>query len=148
LPSDKNATIEPSPFEEAMLAPPAPRREPPAAIASEPAAEPAVAPIEPTAAAPQDNSPDVTLAPEPVPAAPPPPAEPPQPAPLFRARQDLAGHDQPKAALSSIPAVIPIVRAPDDPGIDDEATGSEFAEPIHPTSQTGGWRGFLSRWGG
>ena len=29
LPSDKNATIEPSPFEEAMLAPPAPRREPP-----------------------------------------------------------------------------------------------------------------------
>ena len=45
--------------------------------------------------------------------------------------------------------MIPIVRAPDDPGIDDEATGnSEFAEQIHPTSQTGGWRGFLSRWGG
>jgi HemY protein len=90
------------------------------------------------------------LAPEPAPAppAPPPSAEPPQPAPLFRARQDLAGHDQPKASQSSIPAVIPIVRAPDDPGIDDEATGSEFAEPIHPTSQTGGWRGFLSRWGG
>jgi HemY protein len=147
LPSDKNATIEPSPFEEAMLAPPAPRREPPTAIASEPAAEPAVVPIEPAAAAPQDNSPDVTLAVEPAPAAPP-PAEPPQPAPLFRARQDLAKHDQPKAALSSIPAVIPIVRAPDDPGIDDEATGSEFAEPINPTSQTGGWRGFLSRWGG
>jgi HemY protein len=147
LPSDKNATIEPSPFEEAMLAPPAPRREPPAELASEPAPEPAVAPIEPATAAPQDNSPDVTLAPEPEPAAPPPPAEPPQPAPLFRARQDLA-KDQPKATLSSIPAVIPIVRAPDDPGIDDEATGSEFAEPINPTSQTGGWRGFLSRWGG
>jgi HemY protein len=149
LPSDKNATIEPSPFEEAMLAPPAPRREPPAVEASEPAAEPAVDPIEPAAPAPQDNSPIVTLAPEPAPApAPPPSAEPPQPAPLFRARQDLAGHDQPKASQSSIPAVIPIVRAPDDPGIDDEATGSEFAEPIHPTSQTGGWRGFLSRWGG
>ena len=147
LPSDRNATIEPSPFEEAMLAPPAPRREPPAALASEPAEEPAVAAIEPAAAAPQDNSPDVTLAPEPEPAAPPPPAEPPQPAPLFRARQDLA-KDPPKATLSSIPAVIPIVRAPDDPGIDDEATGSEFSEPIHPTSQTGGWRGFLSRWGG
>jgi HemY protein len=150
LPSDKNATIEPSPFEEAMLAPPAPRREPPAVEASEPAAEPAVDRIEPAAPAPQDNSPIVTLAPEPAPAppAPPPSAEPPQPAPLFRARQDLAGHDQPKASQSSIPAVIPIVRAPDDPGIDDEATGSEFAEPIHPTSQTGGWRGFLSRWGG
>ena len=147
LPSDKNATIEPSPFEEAMLAPPAPRREPPAVLASEPAAEPAAAPIEPAAAAPQDNSPVVTLAPEPAPAAPP-PAEPPQPAPLFRARQDLAKHDQPKVTPSSIPAVIPIVRAPDDPGIDDEAAGSEFAEPIHPTSQTGGWRGFLSRWGG
>lgn len=147
LPSDKNATIEPSPFEEAMLAPPAPRREPPAAIASEPAAEPAMAPVEPAVAAPQDNSPDVTLAPEPVPA-PPAPAEPPQPAPLFRARQDLARHDQAKASQASIPAVIPIVRAPDDPGIDEEATGSEFAEPIHPTSQTGGWRGFLSRWGG
>jgi HemY protein len=147
LPSDKNATIEPSPFEEAMLAPPAPRREPPAVLASEPAPEPAVAPIEPAAAAPQDNSPDVTLALEPALAAPP-PAEPPQPAPLFRARQDLGRHDQPKVALSSIPAVIPIVRAPDDPGIDDEATGSEFAEPINPTSQTGGWRGFLSRWGG
>jgi HemY protein len=152
LPSDKNATIEPSPFEEAMLAPPAPRREPPAAPASEPAAEPAVAPIEPAAPAPQDNSPIVTLAPEPEPAAPPPPAEPPRPAPLFRARQDLAKydqkHDQPKATPLSIPAVIPIVRAPDDPGIDDEATGSEFTEQIHPTSQTGGWRGFLSRWGG
>jgi HemY protein len=148
LPSDKNATIEPSPFEEAMLAPPAPRREPPAVLASEPAAEPVVAPIEPAAAAPQDNSPVVTLAPEPAPAAPPPPAEPPQPAPLFRARQDLAKHDQPKGTPSSIPAVIPIVRAPDDPGIDDEAAGSEFAEQIHPTSQTGGWRGFLSRWGG
>ena len=147
LPSDKNATIEPSPFEEAMLAPPAPRREPPAAIVSEPAAEPAMALVEPAVAAPQDNSPDVTLAPEPVPA-PPAPAEPPQPAPLFRARQDLGRHDQAKASQASIPAVIPIVRAPDDPGIDEEATGSEFAEPIHPTSQTGGWRGFLSRWGG
>ena len=147
LPSDKNATIEPSPFEEAMLAPPAPRREPPAAIVSEPAAEPAMALVEPAVAAPQDNSPDVTLASEPVPA-PPSPAEPPQPAPLFRARQDLGRHDQAKASQASIPAVIPIVRAPDDPGIDEEATGSEFAEPIHPTSQTGGWRGFLSRWGG
>jgi HemY protein len=148
LPSDKNATIEPSPFEEAMLAAPAPRREPPAALASESPAEPAAAPSEPAPPAPQDNSPVVTLAPEPVPAASPvasPPAapvEPPQAAPLFRARQDL-----PKVTPSSIPAVIPIVRAPDDPGIDEEGPRDEFAEQIHPTSQRGGWRGFLSRWG-
>jgi HemY protein len=139
LPSDRSTTIEPSPFEEAMLAPPAPRREPSAVVAIEAPAEPAVEPSEPVAPAPQDNSPDVTLAPEPAPAA---PAEPPQAAPLFRARQDL-----PKATPSSIPAVIPILRAPDDPGIDDEGTTDEFAEQIHPTSQTGGWRGFLSRWG-
>jgi HemY protein len=149
LPSDKNATIEPSPFEEAMLAPPAPRREPSAVLASEaPAEEPAAAPSEPAPPAPQDNSPVVTLAPEPAPAAsavassPAASAEPPQAAPLFRARQDL-----PKVTPSSIPAVIPIVRAPDDPGIDDEGTTDEFAEQIQPTSQTGGWRGFLSRWG-
>jgi HemY protein len=153
LPSDSNATIEPSPFEEAMLAPPAPRREPPAQLttesAKEPVTQPLAASIEPAPAAPQDNSPDnvpvVTLAPEP---APPPAAEPPQPAPLFRARQDLAKHDPPKAASPSIPAVIPIVRAPDDPGIDDEASSDEFVEQTPPTSQSGGWRGFLSRWGG
>jgi HemY protein len=162
LPSDKNATIEPSPFEEAMLAPPAPRREPPAQPAIEAPKEPVkellAAPIEPALPAPQDNaqdklqdssqdnSPVVTLAPEPAP----PPAEPPQvtAAPLFRARQDLPRHDLPKAASPSIPAVIPIVRAPDDPGIDDEGTSDEFAEQTPPTSQSGGWRGFLSRWGG
>ena len=144
LPSDKNAVIEPSPFEEAMLAPPAPRREPPAELASEASAEPAAAPSDPAPPAPQDNSPVVTLAPEPASAASPAaaPAEPPQAAPLFRARQDL-----PKVTPSSIPAVIPIVRAPDDPGIDEEGPRDEFAEQINPTSQSGGWRGFLSRWG-
>ncbi len=50
---------------------------------------------------------------------------------------------------ASIPAVIPIVRAPDDPGIDEDAVGDEFAEPVNPVQgQAGGWRGFLSRWGG
>ena len=148
LPSDRNATIEPSPFEEAMLAPPAPRREPPAALATEPAPEPQAEPVEPAEPAPQDNSPVVTLAPEPVPAASPMaspaagPVESSQAAPLFRARQDL-----PKVTPSSIPAVIPILRAPDDPGIDDEGVADEFAEQIHPAAQTGGWRGFLSRWG-
>jgi HemY protein len=44
--------------------------------------------------------------------------------------------------------VIPIIRAPDDPGIDEDAAGDEFAEQISPApAQAGGWRGFLSRWG-
>jgi HemY protein len=62
---------------------------------------------------------------------------------LFRARQDL-----PKTTPASIPQVIPIVRAPDDPGIDDEGTSDEFAEQLTPAkAQAGGWRGFLARWG-
>jgi HemY protein len=151
LPSDKKAPIESSPFEEAMLAPPRPV-EPPREVVSEP---------EPSAAQPaaQDNSP-VLAAVEPAPAAAPEPAPPPSPppvlapsppesptvtaAPLFRPRQDV-----PKVTPSRIPVVIPIVRAPDDPGIDDESRNDEFAEQIGPTQgQAGGWRGFLSRWGG
>ncbi|SDT26992.1 heme biosynthesis protein HemY [Bradyrhizobium canariense] len=158
LPSDKGAAIEASPFEEAMLAPPAPRRdaapaenpvEPPAKPIED-ASEPVVIQNEPVSSAAQDNSPALAPAIEPVPVAPPapspPPAELPQvtAAPLFRAR-----HDLPKTAPSSIPAVIPILRAPDDPGIDDEGTRDEFAEQIGPSrGQAGGWRGFLSRWGG
>ncbi|SHI14820.1 heme biosynthesis protein HemY [Bradyrhizobium erythrophlei] len=146
LPSDKNAAIESSAFEQAMLAPR--RVEPP----HEPSAEPAP----PPAAAAQDNSPAPAPAPvppasaavEPAPAAPPAssptPAEPPSPAPLFRARADLG-----KTGAANVPPVIPIVRPPDDPGIDDEPVSDEFAEPIHPAQgQAGGWRGFLSRWGG
>jgi HemY protein len=143
LPSDKNAAIEPSPFEEAMLAAPPPRRvEPPNSLTSEIPAEP-----EPPAA--QDNSPALAAVAEPALAAPPAPPPPPtesvavSAAPLFRARQDI-----PKAGPASIPAVIPIIRAPDDPGIDDEPVSDEFAEQINPAqSQAGGWRGFLSRWG-
>jgi HemY protein len=137
LPSDKNGSVESSPFEEAMLAPPAPRRELPADVPAPPAAQdnlpahsPAVAPIE--------------LSPAPAPAEASAPAAPAAaPPPLFRARQI------PKGAPSGIPAVIPIVRAPDDPGIDDEPASDEFAEQISPAQgQAGGWRGFLSRWGG
>jgi HemY protein len=152
LPSDKAAAIEPSPFEEAMLAP---RREPAARLESEPlesAVEPEAGPIEPVAAEPaivaaQDNSPLAAITAEPAPAAsaaPQPSPDAPIAAPLFRARQDL-----PKVTPSSIPAVIPILRAPDDPGVDDEGGRDEFAEQIAPPqAQAGGWRGFLSRWGG
>jgi HemY protein len=135
LPSDKHATVEASAFEQAMLAPSRP---------DEPPREP------PAEAAAQDNSPQAAAVAEPAPAAtpaPPPPSSESPPAtaaPLFRARRDI-----PKANQQGIPAVIPIVRPPDDPGIDDEPVSDEFAEQINPPPrQAGGWRGFLSRWGG
>jgi HemY protein len=171
LPSDKSATIESSPFEEAMLAAPSPRREPlssepppievpasetPASevIAPPPAETPVVVPPAPAPAA-QDNTPPPAKSAEPVTAPPPkpapseaefqpaPPAVPAPPAPLFRSRSDLG------KSAAPIPAVIPIVRPPDDPGIDDDAPNDEFVEQIGtPKAQAGGWRGFLSRWGG
>ncbi|MBR1196236.1 hypothetical protein JQ634_27725 [Bradyrhizobium sp. AUGA SZCCT0240] len=164
LPSDKGPAIESSPFEEAMLA--TPRRavvlEPPAPAPvesgpAEPAAPVAPEPVvAPAAAAAQDNAPPAASVepepapaaePEPSPAPTPPPAQQPAPAvaaPLFRARQDI-----PKAVPAPIPAVIPIVRAPDDPGIDEDGPPDEFAQQIGPPkAQAGGWRGFLSRWGG
>jgi len=66
------------------------------------------------------------------------------PPPMFRARADLAGAGYPR-----IPAVIPIVRAPDDPGIDEELPMiDEFAEQLNsPKFQASGWRGFWSRFG-
>lgn len=139
LPSDNNGAIEASPFEEAMLATPR-RVEPP-----RPGEAPAEAEAPPAA---QDNSPaGPAVEPAPAPAPSPPPTEAVAAAapPLFRARTDL-----PKAAdKPTIPAVIPIVRAPDDPGIDDEPESAEFAESTAPVpGQAGGWRGFLSRLGG
>ena len=138
LPSDKNAAIESSPFEQAMLAP------------SRGVEPPREVPIEPAPSAAQDNSPALAAIVEPAPASTPAPS-PPQtesapvaPAPLFRQRQDLG-----KSSVATMPPVIPIVRPPDDPGIDDEPVTDEFAEQINPAQgQTGGWRGFLSRWGG
>jgi HemY protein len=67
---------------------------------------------------------------------------------LFRARADLA-REHTKVGNSPIPAVIPLVRAPDDPGIDDDApVVDEFADQIGaPKVQAGGWRGFWSRLG-
>ena len=179
LPSDRGDAIESSPFEEAMLAAPhkAVVLEPPAPAVVEPAPSPVAVPVPsaapaiavapavavPVQAAEQDNAPPAAAEPgavEPTPAeaapaeaataaAPTPspvPAEPApsRPAPLFRARQDI-----PKAVPAPIPAVIPIIRAPDDPGVDEEGAPDEFAEQIGPPrAQAGGWRGFLSRWGG
>jgi HemY protein len=141
LPSDKSAAIDAKEFNEAIAAPRRvePPREPSAEVTTPPAA--------------QDNSPAATPVAEPAPAAPAP--SPPQresasvtAAPLFRQRQDIP-KDHARGAPTGIPAVIPIVRPPDDPGIDDEPVSDEFAEQINPPhAQAGGWRGFLARWGG
>ncbi|RXH00729.1 heme biosynthesis HemY N-terminal domain-containing protein [Bradyrhizobium zhanjiangense] len=159
LPSDKGATIESSAFEEAMLAAPPPKRV--TAAASEAPVEPPVAAPVPAPAA-QDNSPPPAKEPakeavreaakeeptvthsEPADPAPAPvESSPPAATPVFRSRADLG-----KPGSAPIPAVIPIVRAPDDPGIDDEGPSDEFTEQIGtPKAQAGGWRGFWSRWG-
>jgi HemY protein len=138
LPSDKAAAIEAKEFNDAMMSTPR-RVEPPREVAVD---------VVPPAA--QDNSPVAPQAKssivEPAPAPSPPPAEsaPVTSAPLFRARADLG-----KAGPAPIPPVIPIVRPPDDPGIDEDPAADEFAEQAGPPqAQAGGWRGFLSRWGG
>jgi HemY protein len=137
------AKAAPEPEPEAEPVPPVQDNLPPPHMAIEPAA-PAVSPA-PAQPVIIDAAP---VNPEPVapPLAPAPPvaaAESTGPAPLFRARSDLDRPSQP------IPAIIPIVRAPDDPGIeDDELPRDEFAEQLAPSTQAGGWRGFWSRFGG
>ena len=149
LPSDRGTMIESSAFEEAMLAAPPVKRivsadpvEPPREVVAQSAPVPAAQDNSPPAAPEPDPEPqkEPERAPEPVAA----PAEssPIAATPVFRARADLA---RPGPA---IPDVIPIVRAPDDPGIDDEGPTDEFTEQIGtPKAQAGGWRGFWSRWG-
>ncbi len=133
LPSDKNAAIDAKEFNEAMMS--APRRvEPPREAAAEVTSAPPA----------QDNAPAkpaVVVEPALAAAPSPPPAE---SAPLFRARGDLG-----KPNPAAVPPIVPIIRPPDDPGIDEEAASDEFAQQISPPQgQAGGWRGFLSRWGG
>ncbi len=137
LPSDKSAAIEAQEFNEAMSAPRRvePPRDPEAEVAP-PAAQDNV-PANPPAKA-------VEEVPSPAPSPPPAESVTVTAAPLFRARADLG-----KGNPAAIPVVIPIVRPPDDPGVDEDAVGDEFAEQINPTQgQAGGWRGFLARWGG
>ncbi len=130
LPSG-NSALTSSPFEQAMLA-------------ATPASAAPVSPSPDTSPlVEQDNAPadqavvDVTLSP---PAAGAPTAAP----PLFRARTDIPPVGEKPAPV--IPAVIPIVRAPDDPGVDDGTEPDEFAVSLPPSrGQAGGWRGFLSR---
>lgn len=66
------------------------------------------------------------------------------PGPLFRSRQLPE-----KSNIAPIPAVIPLTRAPDDPGVDEDLELDEYGQPNRPrTTQAGGWRGFFSRLGG
>lgn len=141
LPSDQAGAIEPAPSEDARLAPPAaPSALAPSEGLAEPPREVEEAP-KPAEAPPPAPAPAEPASVPPPAAAPPAAAESPQP--LFRARADLAKPAAP------IPAVIPIIRPPDDPGIDEEAPPDEFSEQIAPAkAQAGGWRGFLTRWGG
>jgi HemY protein len=143
LPSDKAAAIEAAEFNAALAA--APRRveaprEPPADVTPPVAAQDNLPVNSPVKAVVVDAVPAATPAP------PPQPAESPTvtAAPLFRARADLG-----KGNPAPVPPVIPIIRPPDDPGIDDDPVADEFAEQVGPVQgQAGGWRGFLSRWGG
>ena len=131
LPSDKSEVIEAEFPEQATSVPP--RAEALPAVSDEPAV-----------AAAQDNAPSPEAAESSPSEAPVAQVEPVAAPPIFRSRPDLG-----KGNAAAIPAVIPIVRAPDDPGIDDGSENDEFAEQIAPGArQAGGWRGFLSRWGG
>ena len=132
LPSDRHDVADAPPFEQAMLAP-MPRR------AEMPEAPPAA-----SEAATPDQAPTSQMAK--APPGPPPMTEAvfPLSPPHFRRRADL-----PKAVEKPAPAmapIIPILRPPDDPGVDDSIEPNEFTEPMSPPhGQAGGWRGFLSR---
>lgn len=134
LPSDKAPVLD-VPFAPDEPALPAPIEASPA-VALPPAPlplqdnEPVAAPVASSTALP---SPDVSPPAQPVAADMPPP--------VFRPRRDIEKHD-----AGRVPAVIPIVRAPDDPGVADDSPDQEFDDPARPEpAQAGGWKGFLSR---
>jgi len=130
LPGQPGDTIDP----DEPAATSAPALETPPLIGPQP--EPTAQPVPTTPAAAAEDikaGDDVTAAP---PQAEPPPMAP----PVFRPRKDVASGPAP---------VIPIIRAPDDPGVDAASEDAEFADSLNPPAgQAGGWRGFLSRWGG
>jgi len=129
LPSG-NGAVEPSAFEQAMLAASPERAVPVNQLPETPLVAQDNAPAD-TAAADIAPSPPATAAPAVAP-------------PLFRSRTDIPLTSEKPAP--AIPPVIPIVRPPDDPGVDDGTDGDEFAVSLPPSrGQAGGWRGFFSR---
>ncbi|WP_371425133.1 heme biosynthesis protein HemY [Tardiphaga sp.] len=144
LPSDRASTIETEILRETVLAPPPAMPKPVVPVPAEvtPSAPAQDLAVEPEG--PAQPEPVADAASEPA-EAPPLPKPAPAPRPLFRDRSDIASAAKPAVA---IPAVIPIVRPPDDPGVDEaDDYRDEFAE-LNAGQQQGGWRGFLRRWGG
>jgi HemY protein len=155
LPSDKAVDVEGDAMPDVLTAPPR-RIVPPADSAAVETVAPAEivpvkaepegvvlkdAPLAKETVTPQDNAPPAEAAPQTPPLQPVAASQPAPVPPVFRTRAD---HD--KAA--AVAPIIPIVRAPDDPGIDDALADDEFTDPLYPPqAQRGGWRGFLARWG-
>lgn len=137
LPSDNSRAIESSVLEEALLAAPRP-------IPVQAGKAGTMKDLGAQDLAPQDNAPVISAS---VPSASVPaltqPGNGAQPA-VFRPRPaDESGK------ADNIPAVIPIVRPPDDPGVPDAVPEADFTDPESVEGgQPGGWRGFLSRLGG
>ena len=129
---------EPNASETVIAPPPANTIAEPAIVALEPVVEPVIA-AEP---APIVKAESQTVPAVEEPAAEPPP--PPAPPPMFRTR---TATEPRKPAVAPI---IPIVRAPDDPGTDDgkDELRDDFADELNPpVKQPGGMRGFLGRFG-
>jgi len=122
--------------------------EPPPMKEIEPPAPPAAAPAA-VEIAKQDNVKQETATTEAAPAAPPPLEPPPPPpapvaeVPVFRPRTGPDVRSRP--STPAIPTVIPLVRAPDDPGVSDAPEDDEIAAQGDRGAQAGGFRGFWSR---
>jgi HemY protein len=126
-------------------APPMREIEPPAPPAAEAAAAaPAAVEIAKQDNVRQDTA--STQAEPPPPEPPPPPPPPPAPVaevPVFRPRTGPDFRSRP--LTPAIPTVIPLVRAPDDPGVSDAPEDDETAAQGDRGAQAGGFRGFWSR---
>lgn len=130
LPSDKTNAIDAEFADDALLTPPRAETAMPGVASQD--NSPAIAPPKATSAeALTSDRAQPQIAPSAAPLAP----------PVFRPRRDIEKIDS-----GRLPPVIPIVRAPDDPGVAEERLEEEFDDPVSPNqAQTGGWRGFLSR---
>jgi HemY protein len=124
LPSDKTNAIDAEIADDAMLAPPQAKLPDASEASQDNSPAPAAARLE----APQIATTSPVIAPV-VP-------------PVFRPRREIEKIDS-----GRLPPVIPIIRAPDDPGVADDAPPDhEFTDSAGPEQmQAGGWRGFLSR---
>ena len=123
LPSDKSNSIDAEIANDPMLAPPQ---------AKLPAASEASQDNLPATSAARLETSQIVTSPQAAPIVP----------PVFRPRREIEKIDS-----ARLPPVIPIIRAPDDPGVaDDTPPDDEFTDSASPERmQAGGWRGFLAR---